>query len=106
LIPLEFRVGNKPYKYFAFEATFQDLIPVTCLYLEDESIIELMLAIGQHDFFVGEALLVVKNCWGKTFLNPPNPKAPGGGGCCPPPPPYHGSALDQLETLSGPQTHK
>jgi hypothetical protein len=29
--------------------------------LEDESIIELMLAIGQHDFFVGEALLVVKN---------------------------------------------
>jgi hypothetical protein len=29
--------------------------------LEDESIIELMLAIGQHDFFIGEALLVVKN---------------------------------------------
>ena len=29
--------------------------------LKDESIIELMLAIGQHDFFVGEALLVVKN---------------------------------------------
>ncbi len=27
--------------------------------LEDESIIELMLAIGQHGFFVGEALLVV-----------------------------------------------
>jgi hypothetical protein len=25
--------------------------------LEDESIIELMLAIGQHDFFVGEALM-------------------------------------------------
>jgi hypothetical protein len=34
--------------------------------LEDESIIELMLAIGQHDFFVGEALLVVKN--GVVFL--------------------------------------
>jgi len=29
--------------------------------LEDESIIELMLAIGQHDFFIGEALLVVKS---------------------------------------------
>lgn len=29
--------------------------------LEDESIIELMLAIGQHDFFIGEALLVIKN---------------------------------------------
>ena len=29
--------------------------------LEDESIIELMLAIGQNGFFVGEALLVVKN---------------------------------------------
>ncbi len=29
--------------------------------LEDESIIKLMLAIGQHDFFVGESLLVVEN---------------------------------------------
>jgi len=29
--------------------------------LEDESIIELMLAIGQHGFFVGEALLVIKS---------------------------------------------
>lgn len=29
--------------------------------LEDASIIELMLAIGQNDFFIGEALLVVKN---------------------------------------------
>jgi hypothetical protein len=38
-----------------------------CL-LEDESIIELMLAIGQHDFFVGEALLVVKNGDGFTVV--------------------------------------
>jgi hypothetical protein len=30
LIPSDFRVGNKLYKYFAFEATLQDLIPVTC----------------------------------------------------------------------------
>ncbi len=29
--------------------------------LEDESIIELMLAIGQHGFFIGEALLVIKD---------------------------------------------
>jgi hypothetical protein len=36
--------------------------------LEDESIIELMLAIGQHDFFVGEALLVVKNGDGFTVV--------------------------------------
>lgn len=33
--------------------------------LEDASIIELMLAIGQNDFFVGEALLVIPNSSGK-----------------------------------------
>ena len=36
---------------------------------------------------------VLKNCWRKSFLNTQKPGAP-----------YHGSALDPLETLGGPQT--
>jgi hypothetical protein len=37
--------------------------------LEDESIIELMLAIGQHDFFVGEAFQASKYEIVSIFLN-------------------------------------
>jgi hypothetical protein len=35
--------------------------------LEDESIIELMLAIGQHDFFVGEAYQIQCTVWILAF---------------------------------------
>lgn len=36
--------------------------------LEDTSIIKLMLAIGQNDFFIGEALLVIKSDKPETYI--------------------------------------
>ena len=51
-----------------------------------------------HNFHVHKML---QNCWRKSFLNTQNPGASGGDS---PQGPYQGSALNPLETLSGPQT--
>ena len=47
---------------------------------------------------------MLQNCYRKSFLNTQNPGAPGGQST--PGAPYHGSVLDTLETLSGPQTSR
>ncbi len=48
-LPMSFRLGGL------------DEVKIINWMLEDASIIELMLAIGQNDFFVGESLLVIKD---------------------------------------------